>query len=313
MTSFIVSRMAGCVRVLRTAAPVLALAVAGLVAALGMAACGSSVHSGEGKSAQAGTGSAAKSAAADPLMAKALVSYRAYIDREAAELLAGTRRFATSLAQGDVQQAKALYGPVRRHYDPIEPAAESFGEFDQLAHAINGRVSDVANPAQWTGFHRIEQILWGHNTTQGTTPYAQKLLADETALDQKLKTMDMQGSDMVNGAVEMLNKMTGSRITGEEDPYSHTDMSDCQGDLSGASAAFEMLRPVLVAHGDSSIANEIAARFAAVQKEMNGYRRNTPLGFAYYDELTSAERQQLAQRVDSLAEPMSNVTPLVEG
>ena len=38
------------------------------------------------------------------------------------------------------------------------------------------------------------------------------------------------------------------------------------------------------------LAKEIAARFQAVQKGLNAYRRHTPLGFAYYGALTARDR-----------------------
>ena len=58
---------------------------------------------------------------------------------------------------------------TRAHYEAIEPVAEAFGNLDP---AIDARINDVASPAKWTGFHRIEQILWQKGTTAGAAPYA---------------------------------------------------------------------------------------------------------------------------------------------
>ena len=56
--------------------------------------------------------------------------------------------------------------PGARLLRAIEPVAESFGDLDP---AIDARANDVPRP-QWTGFHRIEQILWVKGTTLGTGP-----------------------------------------------------------------------------------------------------------------------------------------------
>ncbi len=255
-----------------------------------------------------GKASAADSVTSDPLVAKALAGYRAYIKKEVEQLLRGTQRFKAWLELNSLKHAKEAFGPTRRHYEAIEPVAESFAELDA---AIDARVNDVANVKQLTGFHRIEQILWVKHTTQGTEPYADKLLADVVKLDERVATLKLQAPQLANGAVELLNEIATSKITGEEDRYSHTDLSDFQGNLTGARVAFELLRPVLVARGDGALADEIAPRFAAVQRGLDGYRRSTPLGFAYYGALTPTDRRRLAQQVDALAEPMSEVAAKV--
>jgi iron uptake system component EfeO len=243
-------------------------------------------------------------------LARATTGYRTYVVRETDALLAGTKSFVAALRAGDVDRAKELFGPVRRHYEAIEPVAESFGDLDP---EIDARVNDVASPAQWTGFHRIEQILWERGTTAGTAPYATKLLADVTTLDGKVRTLTFQPAQLANGAVELLDEVASSKITGEEDRYSHTDLSDFAGNLAGARTAFELLRPGLVARGDGALAATIAARFASVQRGLDAYRRSTPLGYAPYSELKPADRLALAHRIDALAEPLSTVAARVSG
>jgi iron uptake system component EfeO len=169
----------------------------------------------------------------------------------------------------------------------------------------------VPNLKSWTGFHRIERILWEQNTTKGTAPYAKRLLRDVTTLNTKVKTITYQPAQLANGAVELLNEVAGSKITGEEDRYSHTDLSDFEANVAGAKKAFELLRPALVERGDGQLAKTITVRFAAVEKGLAPYKRQTPLGFALYGELTPKDRKALAQAVDSLAEPLSTVAAKV--
>jgi FTR1 family protein len=242
-------------------------------------------------------------------LATATSAYRTYILKETGKLLAGTRRFVAALEAGNIASAKNLFGPVRLPYEAIEPVAESFGELDP---DIDARVNDV-DRADWTGFHRIEQILWVKGTTAGTRSYGRKLLADVQLLQRRVRSLTFQPAQLANGAVELLNEVAGSKITGEEDRYSHTDLSDFQGNLTGARVAFGLLRPALVKRGDAGLAQTIATRFATVQKGLDRYKRATPLGFATYDELTAADRRAFAQQIDALAEPLSTVAAKVAG
>jgi iron uptake system component EfeO len=241
-------------------------------------------------------------------LAKATAGYHDYVVSQSTKLLAGTRTFVAALDRGDLAAAKNQFGPVRAYYESIEPVAESFGDLDP---AIDARVNDVANVRSWTGFHRIERILWEQGTTKGTAPFAKRLLRDVTTLDTKVKSLTYQPAQLANGAVELLNEVAGSKITGEEDRYSHTDLSDFEANVAGAHEAFMLLRPALVERGDAALAKTLDTRFAAVEKGLAPYKRPTPLGWALYGELTAKDRRALAEAVDALAEPLSTVAAKV--
>lgn len=234
----------------------------------------------------------------------AVEQYKAYVADEAAQLVTETTAFVAALKAGDLHQAKDLFGPTRTHYETIEPIAESFGDLDP---EIDARVNDVADRSQWSGFHRIEQILWAKGTTKGTERYADKLLADVKTLHARIPGIELQAAQVANGAVGLLDEVSGSKITGEEDRYSHTDLADFQANLTGSLEAFETLEPALRASGDQRLVEQVQTQFAQVQTGLDRYRRDTPLGFALYTELTPRDRRAFAQQLAALTEPLSQV------
>ncbi|HEX5147318.1 MAG TPA: iron uptake system protein EfeO [Conexibacter sp.] len=250
-----------------------------------------------GKAVDAQSASSAK-------LAAGVAAYKAYVQRQSDELLTQTRAFVAALKAGDVQKAKALFGPTRSHYEAIEPIAESFGNLDP---EIDARVNDVADTSKWTGFHRIEKILWQQNTTKGTEAYADELLADVKKLNGSIAGLELQAAQIANGAVSLLDEVSTSKITGEEDRYSHTDLADFQGNFSGAVEAFRSLEPALAETGDRALIDQVDAQVAKVQAGLDKYRRGTPLGFAYYSALTPQDRRRFAQQIAALAEPLSLV------
>jgi iron uptake system component EfeO len=209
------------------------------------------------------------------LLVRASHGYRTYVLGQTAALLRSTRRFVAAIRAGDLERAKALYGPTRAHYEAVEPVAESFGDLDPR---IDARVNDVADRARWRGFHRIEQSLWAGGTTSRAGTYGSELLADVAELHRRADGIDYQPVLLASGAVELLNEIATSRITGEEDRYSHTDLSDFHANLEGARVAFDLLRPARRVTGHSALATTIAARFAAVEVTLGRYRRPTALG-----------------------------------
>jgi FTR1 family protein len=257
-----------------------------------------------------GAATAQPKGASAPLLEAARSGYKRYVESEVALLRSGTARFVAALKRGDVAGAKELFGPVRTHYEAIEPVAESFGNLDP---EIDARVNDVETLSEWSGFHRIERTLWQQNTTRGTDAYGERLLANVETLQQKVRTLELQPAQLANGAVELMNEVTNSKITGEEDRYSHTDLSDFEANMAGSRKAFELLRPALRQTGNAKLIAEIKARFAAVQHGLDAYRRNTPLGFALYGELTRADRERFAKQVGELDEPLATIAAKVSG
>lgn len=233
---------------------------------------------------------------------KAVGAYRTYVEAETDQLVADVTAFAAALKAGDTAKAKELFGPTRVHYETIEPIAESFGDLDPR---IDARANDVADRSTWTGFHRIEQILFQKNTTKGTAKYADQLLKDVKELQAQIPDLELQAAQVANGAIGLLDEVSASKITGEEDRYSHTDLSDFQANFDGAVQAFTVLEPALQERGEGELVSDIKAQIATVQKGLDRYRRDTPLGFALYSELTPADRRQFSQQITSLAEPMS--------
>jgi len=239
---------------------------------------------------------------ADPLLAAASTGYEAYVGDQVAQLVPATQAFAAAVEAGDVDGAKALYGPARAPYERIEPVAESFGDLDP---AIDARIADVADPSTWSGFHRIEQALWVDGSTAGMAPVAQQLVADVTELQTLTASVTFQPAELANGASALLDEVAKSKVTGEEEAYSHLDLLDFAANVEGARKAFDLLTPVLTAT-DPQLVTTITQRFDDVTTGLAPFQRGD--SWAPYTELSAEQVRRLATAVDALAEPLSTVS-----
>ncbi len=245
-------------------------------------------------------------AQANPETEAAVADYRKYLEQNTAELLAATAPFVAAVEAGEVEKAKSLYAAARIPYERIEPVAESFGDLDPR---IDARANDIP-PNEFGGFHRIEKALWAEGTAQGMAPVAEQLLADVEELEQKVKNVELQAVQIANGANELLGEVSASKITGEEERYSHIDLVDFEANVEGAEAAFEAVEPLL-SKKDPKLAKEIEASFEDVYGSLKPYRRGD--GFVSYTELTKADTRKLAQEIDALAEELSQVPAQIVG
>jgi len=226
--------------------------------------------------------------------------YRTFAVEQCDLFVKETEKFTAAVKAGKLEEAKKLYAPARAYYERIEPVAEALGDLDPN---IDARVNDV-DAADWRGFHRIEKALWEDKTTAGTEGFADQLLKDAQLLRAKIETIDLDASLMVTGAVELLNEVSSSKVTGEEELYSHTDLYDFAANVEGAQKIYEILKPEL-AKKDAELEKEIETRFAALQKELNAFKKGD--GYVDYTALKQDEIRKLSQNLDALAEPLSNM------
>lgn len=236
--------------------------------------------------------------------ATAVSEYRGYVEDEAAQLVTATTNFVNAVKAGDVATAKTLFPGARTHYESIEPIAESFGDLDP---EIDARANDV--PAKdFKGFHRIEKQLWVDGDTVGMTPFADELLANVKKLQSLIPTIKLEPAQIANGAVELMNEVGSSKITGGEDRYSHTDLWDFDANTNGSKAAIKAIRPLIVAK-DPALADKIDQQFASTDSALDAYK--TADGFKLYTELTKAQTKALGAQVEALADSLAQVPPLI--
>jgi high-affinity iron transporter len=243
------------------------------------------------------TGARANAALA-PALQRGVDGYRGFLERETNSLVTGVEALRTALASGDVGAARRAYATARVPYERVEPVAESFGDLDPR---IDARANDVPR-SKWTGFHPIERRLWIDKTTMGTAKLADGLLADSRKLQRLVHTVKLEPAQVGNGANELLGEVSKSKITGEEERYSHIDLLDFQANVEGARAAFDAIRPALVGK-DPELATEIERRFGLVDAALRPHVRGD--GFIPYTELRKPQVRRLSVVIDALAEPLS--------
>jgi iron uptake system component EfeO len=241
---------------------------------------------------------------ATPLNQRAVQSYRRFLESRLGLLLQRTRQFVAAVQAGDVAEAKRLFPIAREPYESVEPVAERFGDLDPRIDAREGDVPD----AQWGGFHRIEKALWISGSTTGVEETAQALLQNVQQLRSMVRTIELEPAQIANGAKELIDEIFASKITGEEDRYSHTDLWDFAANIAGSRAAFEAVRPLLIDR-QPALADTVQARLRAVEEELARFR--TGAGYVSYTTLRPAETRRLAVLLDALAEPIGQVAAAV--
>ena len=234
--------------------------------ALVATACGSDSSS---DASSAATTSTAPAESAD--VTAAVAAYRTYVTEQVADIITTTKVFTDAVRAGDIPAAKAAYAPSRKAWEQIEPIASLVPQTDG---SVDFRVNDFASVTdpKWTGWHRLEYLLWEKNTTEGAATYADQLDADLAKMQKGLATLDIPPLVMAQGASELIQEVSEGKITGEEDRYSKTDLYDFVANVDGAQRIVEGLTPALEA-ADPDLLKSLQTDFTELKASLGELRK----------------------------------------
>ena len=246
------------------------------------------------------------------LVAAANANYASYVRDQTDQLVTRTEAFVAAYKAGDDAKARALYPVARTHWERVEPVAESFGDLDPKTDL---READLESGQRWTGWHRIEKDLWparakGYKplSASGRATYADDLMRNVTTLHDRARTLSFTTDQIANGTRGLLDEVATTKVTGEEEYWSRTDLYDFQANVDGARIGYEGLRPILQQR-DPALDSQLQTRFTALQKLLDEQRSGN--GFKLYDEVSRSDVKGLSDAVNALAEPLSKLTAAV--
>ncbi len=109
---------------------------------------------------------------------------------------------------------------------------------------------------------------------------------------------------MVGGAGELIEEVSNSKISGEEDRYSGTDLYDFQANVDGSKKILELIRPQ-VEKKDKALLASVEGNFAKVDAILAKYKEGQ--GFKSYSALTDDDRNALKGAITPLAEDLAKL------
>jgi len=240
--------------------------------ALVLTGCGSddggtvreSGESGSGSTSGSGlSGSELSGAGADnPKIQQAVTDYRAYVVEQVDLAVTDTKKMTDAIREGDLKAARQAYAQSRVAWETIEPIASLVEEIDGK---VDARVDDFAgaNDPAFTGWHRLEYMMFKEKSLKGAQKYADMLDADLQTLKEQVPNLEIPPAAVAIGSSELIEEVSLGKITGEEDRYAKTDLWDFGGNVVGSQKAFELLKPALE-EKDPELVTKLDEQYAAL-------------------------------------------------
>ncbi|MHC5725405.1 MAG: iron uptake system protein EfeO [Nostoc sp.] len=254
---------------------------------------------------KAGGDSQAKGTVDQGQLVGAIAEYKVYVTKEIDQLVTKTKILTDAVIAGDLPKAQKTYASAHLHYERTEPVAELFSDLDK---SMDSRADDFAKKEadpHFTGYHRLEKALFQDKTTKGMKPYAEKLQKDAVDLQKRIATLTIEPKNMVGGAADLIEEVGKTKISGEEDRYSRTDLWDFSANVDGSQKIVELLRPV-IQKANPELLGRVDANFTKVDQQLAKYK--TPDGgFVNYNKVSDTDKKEMKTAIASLAEDLSQL------
>jgi iron uptake system component EfeO len=255
------------------------------------------------------------------ILADGTKGYARYVDGVVDGMITAVARLKANIDAGDLAKAKAEYPLARVFYERIESDVDGFilpgfkatDNAGNLDYLVDMRASSLDPKVGWHGFHAIERDLFKNGKiTDETKHLASELQENVGRLDKLVKTLEYKPEDLANGAADLLEEVQSTKITGEEEAFSHFDLVDFAGNVEGAQQAFAFLEPGMLKI-DPDLAKRVKMQFAAVNKLLDSYRDpSIPGGYKLYTaELKASDAVKLSKAIQALQEPLSKIAEKV--
>ncbi|MEH6799098.1 MAG: iron uptake system protein EfeO [Halopseudomonas sabulinigri] len=255
----------------------------------------------------------AQAAVAPQDLVAPITDYKLYVLDNLEQFTSHSREFTDAIKAGDLAKAQELYAPSRVYYERIEPIAELFADLDASIDAREDDYEKGVKDPVFTGFHRLEYGLFHDQSTEGMQPFAERLMSDIEDLNQRVQGLTFPPETVVGGAAALMEEVAATKVSGEEDRYSRTDLWDFQGNVDGAKKIFELVKP-LANKEDAAFVARVEDNFASMEATLSHYyveEGNVESGFVTYDKVSDADRRALVGPVTVLAEELSTLRGLL--
>jgi len=235
-----------------------------------------------------------------------LSEYRVYLSTQSSALIRAVNDLQQAIDSGDLAQAQKAYAPARAAYQRIAPAAQRLSELD---NAINARADYYEKREQdpgFGGFHRLELGLFSQKSVDGLTPVVQKLQTDIASLKQQLLAQSIAPEQLASMVVRNMRSIAEVRSNGEEERYSHLDVNGFAANLEGTRKVIDLLRPLL-AKSSGDVLKKIDTASTALDDQL--LMLKTADGFKPYDQVSTEQRKQVADKAKALADALDGIDP----
>jgi high-affinity iron transporter len=235
--------------------------------------------------------------------------YRAYVGAQLVLLTTQTDTLQKDVTGGDVLAAQRDWVTAHQTYHRIGAAYGAFGADAEAVDGLaDGLPAGTADPA-FTGFHKIESLLWSGAPTAAIVPPAHALTTSIAVLRVKLPSFTFDPKDIPLRTHEILEGTARFQFTGSDDYGSGTSLATAQADVDGTRTLVQILSPLLEQRA-RGLTTRVNTDLDTLQQSITATR--SAGRWVAFKALNPAQRQRIDAAAGGALESLSVIPDLLE-
>jgi iron uptake system EfeUOB component EfeO/EfeM len=214
-----------------------------------------------------------------------------------------------AIARGDLGGARSRWPVAHGQYELLGGAYSVFADFDASINGLaDGLPDGVADPT-FTGFHRLEQLLWNGGSPTDLRAASRRLVSDVTTLVALSRYLSVPFPEITRQTHELLEQVLLVQLSGRGDYGSHTALVDLLTNVAGTQTLVARLQPLLHAR-DPQLATDVVARLDTLSGQVRQFRR-TDGSWPTLTDLPRPQRESLNATVGATVELLALIPTTV--
>ncbi|PWL18358.1 multidrug DMT transporter permease [Falsochrobactrum shanghaiense] len=238
-----------------------------------------------------------------------LSEFKVYLALQSAALVKETGRLSAAIDAGNIEEARAAWLAARLPYRRMEAVMGRIADLENAIDPLSDYLEKREEDPAFTGFHRIEYGLWDKHSVADLAPVAAQLLADVTALKERLRALKLAPADLASMAERQAERLATAQIITGEDRWSGADLPGIEANLDGIAKGAGLLLP-LVREAAPDIAHTYEERLAGARAALAATAGEAS-GYPSYGNLDQPVRERLATAFADLGKAIAAINPAI--
>lgn len=175
----------------------------------------------------------------------AIQEYLSFVNNELSEMVVQLEKLNQSVQKGQLAQAKAAYIQAHQHYETVRPVIVLFGNTDRTINPRADYFLDKEKDYRFAGFHLVEYLLFAKQDLKAALPASDELLLKGKDLQKRVLTETIEIPKLVQASADFMEMILETKLSGQENIYSLSDLSDMAANAKGSQAIIEVISPFI--------------------------------------------------------------------
>lgn len=229
--------------------------------------------------------------------------FRAFAVEQMEPFEADLQLLVSYVKEGKLEEAQKLYPLVRMYYERLQPMKASFAKLDV---AIDGAIEE-GTEQDATGFRKLEYGLFEQKTTAGYEEVAEELLANVQKLSEEVKSAQIDGQQLVEDTVNMLDEVAKTQLTEEEKNYAFTHVYDVKANTE----AVEAIVKIFMDRADTQKVADVTEKLATLNDTLAYYEVGKE-DYVNYSYFTSTQKEELIAAVSAVHDALNEMNKSIK-